>query len=70
MGATRQDIARMFLRQAEGPILGGLVLGTATAFALGRVVDSLLFGPPRTTVRSHQPLIRLRRAAYASPPDR
>jgi putative ABC transport system permease protein len=53
LGATRQDIARMFLRQAAGPILVGLVLGTATAFALGRVVDSLLFGVAPTDIASY-----------------
>jgi predicted permease len=53
LGATRQDIARMFLRQAAGPILAGLVLGTATAFALGRVVDSLLFGVAPTDIASY-----------------
>jgi putative ABC transport system permease protein len=53
LGATRQDIARMFLRQAVGPILVGLVLGTGTAFALGRVVDSLLFGVAPTDIASY-----------------
>lgn len=53
LGATRQHIARMFLRQAAGPILVGVVAGTATAFALGRFVDSLLFGVAPTDVVSY-----------------
>ena len=53
LGATGQDIGRMFLRQAAGPILVGLVFGTATAYALGRVVDSLLFGVATTDVASY-----------------
>jgi putative ABC transport system permease protein len=53
LGATGQDIARMFLRQAAGPILVGLVFGTATAYGLGRVVDSLLFGVAPTDVASY-----------------
>jgi hypothetical protein len=53
LGATRQDVARLFLRQAAGPILVGLVLGTGAAFALGRVVDSLLFGVASTDIASY-----------------
>ena len=53
LGATRQDISRMFLRQAAGPILVGLVLGTGTAFTLGSVVDSLLFGVAPTDIASY-----------------
>jgi len=53
LGATSQDIALMFLKQASGPILVGLVFGTATAYALGRVVDSLLFGVAPTDVASY-----------------
>jgi putative ABC transport system permease protein len=53
LGATGQDIALMFLKQASGPILVGLVFGTAAAYVLGRVVDSLLFGVAPTDVTSY-----------------
>jgi putative ABC transport system permease protein len=47
------DIIRMFLRHAAGPITVGVILGTAGAIALGRLVDSLLFGVAPTDVTSY-----------------
>lgn len=44
LGATGSDITRMFLKQAAGPICVGVTLGTAGAFALGRLIQALLFG--------------------------
>ncbi len=52
LGATGSEIARMFLTQAAGPIAIGVVFGTAGAIALGRLVDSLLFGVAPTDVTS------------------
>jgi putative ABC transport system permease protein len=53
LGATGSDIIRMFLRHAAAPITVGLILGTAGAIALGRLVDSLLFGVAPTDVMSY-----------------
>lgn len=53
LGATGSDIAQMFLRQAAGPISVGVIFGTAGAIALGRLVDSLLFGVAPTDVASY-----------------
>jgi ABC-type antimicrobial peptide transport system permease subunit len=53
LGATGSDIARMFLTQAAGPITVGVIFGTAGAIALGRLVDSLLFGVAPTDVASY-----------------
>ena len=52
LGAAAPDIVRMFLRQAAGPIVFGVVVGTAGAIALGRLVDSLLFGVASTDAAS------------------
>ena len=38
LGAQRSDVVRMIVRQGAGMIAGGLVLGTAGALALGRVL--------------------------------
>jgi putative ABC transport system permease protein len=51
LGATGQDITRMFLKQAAGPIIAGVMAGTAGALALGRLIASLLFG-----VAPHDPV--------------
>ena len=53
LGASGSDIARMFLMQAAGPIAVGVILGTAGAIALGRLVDSLLFGVAPTDIASY-----------------
>lgn len=52
MGAAAPDIVRMFLRQAAGPIVVGVIVGTAGAIALGRLVESLLFGVTSTDAGS------------------
>ncbi len=52
LGAAGPDIVRMFLRQAAGPITVGVTFGTAGAIALGRLVDSLLFGVAPTDLAS------------------
>jgi ABC-type antimicrobial peptide transport system permease subunit len=44
MGADRQRITRMFVRQGAIVLAAGLVLGLAGAAALGRVLRSQLFG--------------------------
>ncbi len=43
LGATRQHIVRMFLKQAAGPIGLGLAAGAVGALVLGRFVATLLF---------------------------
>jgi putative ABC transport system permease protein len=53
LGAAPPDIVRMFLRQAAGSITVGVVFGTAGAMALGRLVDSLLFGVASTDAASY-----------------
>lgn len=53
LGATGSDIGRIFLRQAAGPITIGVIVGTTGAIALGRLVDSLLFGVASTDVASY-----------------
>jgi putative ABC transport system permease protein len=53
LGAAPPDIVRMFLRQAAGPITVGVIFGTAGAMALGRLVDSLLFGVASTDAASY-----------------
>ncbi len=44
LGATRQHIIQMFLKQAAGPIGLGLAVGAIGALFLGRLVATLLFG--------------------------
>ncbi len=53
LGAAAPDIVRMFFRQAAGPITVGVILGTGGAIALGRLVDSLLFGVAPTDFASY-----------------
>jgi putative ABC transport system permease protein len=53
LGATHRDIARMFLKQAAAPIVGGLAVGTATALVLGQAVASLLLGVAPTDLISY-----------------
>jgi len=52
LGATRQHIVTMFLRQAAGAIGLGLVLGAVGAFAMSRLIAKLLFGVPPTDALS------------------
>lgn len=43
----------MFLSHAIGPILSGMVVGTAASFLFARVVGSLLFGVAPTDTASY-----------------
>jgi putative ABC transport system permease protein len=52
LGATRQDIVSMFLKQAAGPVGIGLVAGGVAALALSRLVAALLFGVAATDATS------------------
>jgi putative ABC transport system permease protein len=44
LGAERRQLRRMVLRQGLAPVVAGLVPGTGAALAIGRLVQSLLFG--------------------------
>jgi ABC-type antimicrobial peptide transport system permease subunit len=48
MGARRDEVMAMILRQGLGLVLVGLALGIVGAFALARMLDRLLFGIPPT----------------------
>lgn len=48
LGATRQDIVVLFLKQAAGPAGLGLAVGVVGALALSRLVAALLFGVAAT----------------------
>ena len=43
LGATRQQLASMVIRQSMLPIVAGLVLGVAASFASGRLLQELLY---------------------------
>ena len=43
LGAQRQNIYRLVLRDGLAPVLAGSIAGVAVAFACSRVVGSLLF---------------------------
>jgi putative ABC transport system permease protein len=51
LGAQAGDVHRMVMAQALRPVAGGLIAGVAAAFALGRVLNGVLFG-----VRARDPL--------------
>ena len=44
LGANRNQVLTMVLRQAMAPVLVGIVIGVAGALAISRVVARLLFG--------------------------
>jgi putative ABC transport system permease protein len=48
LGAQRSDIVRLFLREGTSFIIIGLPIGLAAAFALTRLLSSLLFGVKAT----------------------
>ena len=43
LGAQRSDVLGMVVRQGMMPVLAGLAGGAATAFVIGRYLESLLF---------------------------
>ena len=43
LGAQKADIARLFVKQGMALVLRGVALGSVGAFALTRVMKSLLF---------------------------
>lgn len=51
LGAASADVQRMIVLQALRPVVAGLAVGVAAALALGRLMNSLLFG-----VSAHDPL--------------
>jgi putative ABC transport system permease protein len=48
LGATSREVQRMVLREGMGLALGGLVIGLAGAFVVGRMMKSLLYGVSST----------------------
>ena len=48
LGAQRSDVVRLFLRDGMSFIIVGLPIGLAAAFALTRLLSSLLFGVKAT----------------------
>jgi putative ABC transport system permease protein len=44
LGARRNDLLRLVVRQGVGPALAGLALGVGAAFAVTRTLSSLFFG--------------------------
>ena len=44
LGATRQSVAWMILREILGMLAAGLVIGLIAAYGIGRVIESQLFG--------------------------
>jgi predicted permease len=52
LGATRSDVHRIIVAQCMRPVAAGLAIGIGVALALGRVLNSLLYG-----VNAHDPAI-------------
>jgi putative ABC transport system permease protein len=52
VGASAGNVTRMFLRQGVAPLAAGLAAGVLAAIALGRVLQSQLYG-----VRSNEPRV-------------
>jgi len=44
LGASRSDVLKLVVRDGMKPILLGVVIGLSAAFALSRLVASLVFG--------------------------
>jgi ABC-type antimicrobial peptide transport system permease subunit len=44
LGATRQDVWRLVVRQASVLVLSGVALGAAASWGLTRLMSSMLFG--------------------------
>jgi predicted permease len=52
LGATRESVAWMILREILGMLAAGLVVGLVVAYAVGRLIESQLFG-----VKASDPLV-------------
>src|SRR5205814_2403462 len=52
LGAQTRDVLRLIINQGMKPVLIGLVIGIAAAFALGRLIASQLF-----EVSAHNPAL-------------
>jgi predicted permease len=50
LGAQRQDVLRLIMRESMILVVVGIVVGLGVAFAAGRLVDTLLFGLAPTDV--------------------
>lgn len=48
IGAQKNDVLKLFMREGLKLVLAGLVIGLAGAFALTRLMQSLLFGVSAT----------------------
>ncbi len=48
LGAQQNDVVRLIVRQAMVLTVSGVVIGLGAAFALTRVMESLLFGVSAT----------------------
>jgi ABC-type antimicrobial peptide transport system permease subunit len=59
LGATRQDIVVLFMKQAAGPVGLGLAAGAVGALALSRLVAGLLFGDAATDAISFATAVAL-----------
>jgi putative ABC transport system permease protein len=74
LGARRADVLRTVLRDGMTPVLAGLVLGSAGALALGRVMSGLVVGvtptDPRTFVAVCAVLAGVSAAACLGPARR
>ena len=58
LGADRRAVLRMVLRGAAGMAAGGIGLGAVLALALGRYVESQLYGIRRRATSSPSPARR------------
>jgi putative ABC transport system permease protein len=52
LGAQRPDVLRLVVNQGMKPVIIGLLVGIVSAFALGRLIASQLFG-----VSAHNPAL-------------
>lgn len=53
LGATRGDVVAMMLRSGLRPVLAGLLVGLALAFASSRLLTSQLYGIPATDAATY-----------------